>query len=64
MGTSSALSLSGLPLGSAYYYDRYLYLPQSALHLINEELEENHARARHPSHTTHAVKKLPKTTDL
>ena len=30
----------------------------------SEELEENHAHARHLSHTTHAVKKLPNTTCL
>ena len=30
---------------------------------IKEELEANHAHARHLSHTTHAVKKLPNTTE-
>jgi hypothetical protein len=30
---------------------------------IKEELEENHAHARHLSHTTHAVKKLPTTIE-
>ena len=54
------LSLSGLPLGPAYY-DVSIF-PKAPF--IKEELEENHARARHLSHTTHAVEKLPKTTDL
>ncbi len=54
------LSLSGLPLGPASL-DITIF-PKAPF--ITEELEETHAHARHLSHTTHVVKKLPEIERL